>query len=487
VDLYPGVRLGDRYHLQQRLGAGGMGEVWLAVDEVLRRTVAVKAMLPEVARDPGFARRFAAEATAMARVNHPAVASIHDYGTSNGIAYLVMEFVDGESLSQRLARDGRLSPEATMRLVADTATGLQAVHEQGLVHRDIKPANLLLRRDGTVVITDFGIARHEDASLLTASGAILGTPSYLSPEQVRGEPAGPASDIYALGLVAYECLAGERPFTGDNPYAVALQRLQSSPRTIAVALPGPVRAVVARSLATDPQNRWPSAAAFAAAAREAGADAPSKAIPGVGLPAAPEARRAVGPRGDSGAGKSSRQRRAMVAAVAVVILLLGGAAAWTATTKGGAKPTTAATKGDGQPATGAAPTEAAKTAPAGFTVCGDAFCPTEPMCWGGPVVVSGKPNPPRRLECSEPHYWQTFQAVPAPDDEIIMKGDDDDPIKRPDMAAACTVEDMAARSKNPATTKGWDMSALPIPAGTTPLMHCLVGSPNGETTRDVIR
>jgi serine/threonine protein kinase len=483
VDLIPGARLGDRYHLQQRLGAGGMGEVWLAVDEVLRRSVAVKAMLPEVARDPDFARRFAAEATAMARVNHPAVASIHDYGTSHGVAFLVMEFVDGESLSQRLARDGRLTPDATMRLVADTAAGLQAVHDQGLVHRDIKPANLLLRRDGTVVITDFGIARHEDASRLTASGAILGTPSYLSPEQVKGEPAGPPSDIYALGLVAYECLAGERPFTGDNPYAVALQRLQASPRTIAVALPDRIRAVVAKSLATDPQDRWPSAAAFGAAARDAATAIPAKAKEEPPSKARADVRRQH---------PESARRRKILLAAAGVLLLLGGVAAWT-TSRDGGKPTTggslAGPPAGGGPSTGSGPSTgggSAATVPAGFSACGDAFCPVEPMCWGGPVIVSGRPNPPRPLECSEPHYWQTFQAVPAPAYEIIVE-DGGDPIDKPDMAAACNADDLAARSKDPSVTESWDRSALPIPAGRIPLMHCLVGSPDGETTTDVIQ
>ncbi|BBH68701.1 hypothetical protein ACTI_53860 [Actinoplanes sp. OR16] len=465
MDLRPGARLGDRYNLRQRLGAGGMGEVWLAVDDVLRRTVAVKAMLPEVARDPDFARRFASEATAMARLNHPAVASIHDYGTSHGVAYLVMEFVDGESLSQRLAREGRLTPEATMRLVADTATGLQAVHDQGLVHRDIKPANLLLRRDGTVVITDFGIARHEDASLLTASGAILGTPSYLSPEQVRGEPAGPASDIYALGLVAYECLAGERPFTGDNPYAVALQRLQSSPRTIKVTLPAPVRDVVARALATDPRDRWPSAAALSAAAIQA-----SPALSPSSAPApAPEA------------APSAKRHRALLAVAAAIVLLAGAAITWNLAVENTRTGTTGGTTASKATTGGGAP----KTAPAGFSLCDDAFCPTEPMCWSGPVIVSGKAAPPRRLDCAEPHYWQTFQAVPGPAYEIIV--DEDDPIESPDMAAACTTADLAERSKDPASTKGWKRSAWPIPAGKTPLMHCLVGSPDGETTGDLIR
>jgi serine/threonine protein kinase len=267
--LQAGLRLGERYRLDARIGAGGMGEVWRAVDEVLGRVVAVKAMLPGVADQPDFAKRFLVEAKAMASVNHPAVASIHDYGRGAGITFLVMEFVDGESLSQLLARHGRLDPATTMRLIAQAADGLQAVHERGIVHRDIKPANLLIRRDGTLLVTDFGISRTDDGTQLTASGAILGTPTYLSPEQVLGRPATGRSDVYSLGLAAYECLAGHRPFEGDNPYAVALQRVQAAPRTLGGNLPGPVLAVVERALATDPADRWPSAAAMADAARAA--------------------------------------------------------------------------------------------------------------------------------------------------------------------------------------------------------------------------
>jgi serine/threonine-protein kinase len=234
VTLGSGVRLGGRYRLDVRIGAGGMGEVWRGTDEVLRRTVAVKVMLPGVASDTGFAHRFLSEATAMARVNHSAVASIHDYGTDAGVTYLVMEFVDGESLAGLLGRVGRLGPADTMRVIAQAADGLQAVHAAGLVHRDIKPANLLIRRDGQVVVTDFGISRHEHASRLTATGAILGTPSYLSPEQVLGQPVGPLTDVYALGLTAYECLAGQKPVPGGEPV-----RGGDPPRPAAAALDRP--------------------------------------------------------------------------------------------------------------------------------------------------------------------------------------------------------------------------------------------------------
>jgi hypothetical protein len=464
--LQAGVRLGNRYLLQQRLGAGGMGEVWLSVDEVLRRTVAVKVMLPSVAGDPDFARRFEVEATSMARINHPSVASIHDFGHDQGVLYLVMEFVDGESLAQRLSREGRIAPDETMRLIEQAAIGLQAVHDQGLVHRDIKPANLLVRRNGTVVITDFGIARHEEASRLTVSGAILGTPTYLSPEQVRGEPAGPQSDVYSLGLVAYECLAGDKPFVGDSPYAVALQRLQEGPRTIKVTLPVPVQAAVERALAIDPRDRWPSAAAFAAATRDAVAGPPSAAIaaPRPGPPQAPA---------------GSRRVPVLIAALAALLLIGGGAVAWGISRdgdKGGA--TLMLPEG---PAGVPAGDPDQQWEPERFTTCGDAYCPIEPMCWGGMTAASGVPLPPRKVDCEAPHYWETFRAVPLPAGGVTI--DSDAPlIERADLADACSEQAMTSRSVEPAKTRRWQRDVWPIPVGADTTLHCIASAPGGEST-----
>jgi serine/threonine-protein kinase len=433
-----------------------MGEVWLAVDEVLRRTVAVKVMLPSVADDPDFAKRFESEATSMARINHPAVASIHDFGRDRGVHYLVMEFVDGESLAQRLAREGRIAPEETMRLIEQAAIGLQAVHDEGLVHRDIKPANLLVRRNGSVVITDFGIARHEAASRLTVSGAILGTPTYLSPEQVRGEPAGALSDVYSLGLVAYECLAGEKPFVGDNPYAVALQRLQEGPRTIKVTLPVPVQAAVERALAIEPKDRWPSAAAFGAAARDAVLGAPPAPAPASAPPA-------------------GRRPPVLLAALAVVLLAVAGVLA-----RG------LLFDGDKGAATMQVPsTSTAKQdqdwAPEGFVACGDAYCPVEQMCWGGLTANSGIAVPPRPVDCAEPHYWETFRAVAMPAGGVRI--DDSDPlIERTGIAEACSAQAMTSRSSEPAKTRRWQRDVWPIPVGADTMLHCVASAPGGEST-----
>ncbi|MDI6102409.1 serine/threonine-protein kinase [Actinoplanes sp. NEAU-A12] len=488
--LQAGARLGNRYHLQQRLGAGGMGEVWLAVDEVLRRTVAVKAMLPSVAGDPDFAKRFEAEATSMARIHHPAVAAVHDFGQSEGLLFLVMEYVDGESLAQRLVR-GRLSPEETMRLLEQAATGLQAVHEQGLVHRDIKPANLLVRRNGTVVITDFGIARHENASHLTVSGAILGTPTYLSPEQVRGEPAGPLSDVYSLGLVAYECLAGEKPFVGDSPYAVALQRLQSGPRTIKVELPVAVQAVVERALAVEPRDRWPSAAALASAARTAmAAHAPMAGNAGMAAHAgvagsAPEAAGPPAAASPPPAGVRVPQRWPMLALTAVLLVVAGGAVAWGISLGAGDNDAVMRDPGQGQNQ-GQNQGQSQAREPVSFVACGDAYCPVVPMCWSGLVANSGVAVPPRPIDCSEPHYWETFRAVPLPAGGVTIS-DAAPLIERADAAEACSAAAMAERSREPAKTRRWQRDVWPITIGANTTLHCIASAPGGESTGGFFR
>jgi predicted Ser/Thr protein kinase len=442
-----------------------MGEVWLAVDEVLRRTVAVKVMLPSVADDPDFAKRFESEATSMARINHPAVASIHDFGRDQGVHYLVMEFVDGESLAQRLAREGRIAPEETMRLIEQAAIGLQAVHDEGVVHRDIKPANLLVRRNGSVVITDFGIARHEAASRLTVSGAILGTPTYLSPEQVRGEPAVALSDVYSLGLVAYECLAGEKPFIGDNPYAVALQRLQEGPRTIKVTLPVPVQAAVERALAIEPKDRWPSAAAFGAAAR----DAVLTPVPG---PAATPAPRPVT--------STPGRLPVLLAALSVVLVAVVGVLAWGLVRSNGTSEATM------QVPSASAAKQGQDWAPEGFVTCGDAYCPVEPMCWGGLTANSGIAVPPRPVDCAEPHYWETFRAVAMPAGGVRI--DDSDPlIERTGIAETCSAQAMTSRSSEPTKTRKWQRDVWPIPVGADTMLHCVASAPGGESTGGYFR
>ncbi|NLU77985.1 serine/threonine protein kinase [Micromonospora sp. HNM0581] len=266
--LSPGVQLGNRYRLDERIASGGMGDVWRGTDQVLGRTVAVKSLLPALLDEPGFAERFRGEARTMATINHPGVVDVYDFGNDQHIAFLVMEYVEGDPLSATLGRVGRLTPARTMALVAQAADALHAAHVKGIVHRDVKPGNLLVRPNGTLVLTDFGIARSDLVGQLTAAGSVLGTASYISPEQATGQVATPASDVYALGVVAYQCLAGRRPFEGDNPLDIAMRHVRETPRPLPSDIPPQVRALVERALAKDPKDRWPSAATLSGAARQ---------------------------------------------------------------------------------------------------------------------------------------------------------------------------------------------------------------------------
>jgi eukaryotic-like serine/threonine-protein kinase len=267
----PGTVLAGRYRLTEHIAGGGMGDVWRGVDDVLARTVAVKILLPSLVAEPGFAARFRDEARTMATINHPGVVNVYDYGADAGVTYLVMEYVEGDALSKTLSQVGRLTPQRTMSLIAQAADALQAAHDKGIVHRDVKPANLLVRPNGTLVLTDFGIARREAAaSNLTAVGSVLGTASYISPEQASGHGASPLSDVYALGVVAYQCLAGRRPFEGGSPIEIAVQHVEAIPPPLPPDVPPAARALVERCLAKAPAARFPSAAALASAARAAG-------------------------------------------------------------------------------------------------------------------------------------------------------------------------------------------------------------------------
>ena len=284
--LSPGVRLSNRYRLDERIASGGMGDVWRGTDEVLGRTIAIKVLLPALMEEPGFAERFRGEARTMATINHPGVVDVYDYGSDQSVTYLVMEYVEGEALSRTLAKVGRLTPARTMALVAQAADALQAAHDKGVVHRDVKPGNLLVRPNGTLVLTDFGIARSAMVGQLTAVGSVLGTASYISPEQAAGSPATPASDVYSLGVVAYQCLAGHRPFDGETPVEIAMKHVREVPRPLPADVPPVVRQVVERAMAKDPAARWPSASALAAAARRAAA-AVAAGPAGARPPAAP--------------------------------------------------------------------------------------------------------------------------------------------------------------------------------------------------------
>ncbi|MET1051949.1 MAG: protein kinase [Mycetocola sp.] len=262
-----GVTFGGRYELESRIAIGGMGEVWKATDLVIGRTVAIKILKDEYLGDPNFLERFRSEARHAALVNHEGIANVFDYGEEDGSAFLVMELVPGEALSTMLEREHVLPTDKVLDITAQTALALQAAHAAGLVHRDIKPGNLLITPDGRVKITDFGIARIADQVPLTATGQVMGTVQYLSPEQASGHAASPTTDIYSLGIVAYECLAGKRPFTGESQVAIALAQINETPPALPVTVPEPVRNLVLSMIAKNPADRPASAAHVARAAQ----------------------------------------------------------------------------------------------------------------------------------------------------------------------------------------------------------------------------
>jgi serine/threonine-protein kinase len=261
-----GQVFGSRYELISRIAIGGMGEVWKANDTVIGRHVAIKILKEEDLGDPGFRERFRTEAKNAALVNHEGIANVFDYGEEEGSAYLVMELVPGEALSTVLEREKILPASRVLAIVAQTAAALHQAHLAGLVHRDIKPGNLLITPDGTVKITDFGIARLADQVPLTATGQVMGTVQYLAPEQAGGKPASPATDLYSLGIVAYEALAGKRPFRGESQVAIAMAQIKETPPELPTSIPEPVRRLVMSCMAKKPEGRPASAHDLAQAA-----------------------------------------------------------------------------------------------------------------------------------------------------------------------------------------------------------------------------
>lgn len=263
-----------RYRLESRIATGGMGEVWRATDTVLGRTVAVKLLKAEYADDPLFRARFETEAQHAAALHHPGVAAVWDYGQStptdgSGMhrPFLVMELVEGQPLSALLRSGQKFDPDVARDLLAQAADAIGAAHAAGIVHRDVKPANLIVTPDRQVKITDFGIARAADGVALTQTGQVMGTPQYLSPEQARGEASSPASDVYSLGVVAFECLVGRRPFVGETAVATALAHLREEVPDLPDDIPADLARVVRRSLAKSPGDRYADGWAFAVALR----------------------------------------------------------------------------------------------------------------------------------------------------------------------------------------------------------------------------
>src|SRR3954471_15659068 len=322
-----------------------MGQVWRGCDVLLGRPVAVKVLRSEYTGDPTFLARFRAEAQHAASLSHPNIAAVFDYGevlaedgSGETLAYLVMELVEGEPLSAVLRREAPLDVPATLSVLRQTGYALGEAHRVGMVHRDVKPGNILVRSDGSVKITDFGIAWSAGSVPLTRTGQVIGTAQYLSPEQAEGKHATPASDVYALGLVGYECLTGHAAFAGENPVTIALKQIREQPEPLSGALPPGVRTLIMRALDKDPDGRYPDGSAFVDAVEDTIAgrapttvevDRPAAAIPAPSGPGAPPTQVTDARAAGHHISPPVRRRRSLaLVALALLVLLAGGGAAF---------------------------------------------------------------------------------------------------------------------------------------------------------------
>ena len=256
------VLLNDRYRLLELVGSGGMAAVYRAEDILLERQVAVKVLREAFAGDPAFLARFQREARAAAQLDHPNVVTVYDVGHDGDRHYIVMEYVDGRDLKTMIRRSGRLTVEEALSISVQISSAVGHAHEAGLVHCDIKPQNVLVTQDGRAKVTDFGIARALSESAITESETVWGSPLYFSPEQAAGEPTSPASDVYSIGVVMYEMLAGQPPFSAEKPMALALQHMRQEPPPLAVRnpqLPPTLEWIVRKMMAKDPSARYRTA------------------------------------------------------------------------------------------------------------------------------------------------------------------------------------------------------------------------------------
>jgi eukaryotic-like serine/threonine-protein kinase len=330
--------LGGRYQVGELLGYGGMAEVHRGRDLRLGRDVAIKTLRTDLARDATFQLRFRREAQNAASLNHPAIVAVYDTGEEFGPAgeelpYIVMEFVNGRTLKEVLAAEGRLMPRRALEITADICSAIEFSHRHGIIHRDIKPGNVMLTQTGQVKVMDFGIARAlaSGASTMTQTSAVIGTAQYLSPEQARGEAVDARSDVYATGCVLFELLTGHPPFVGDNPVSVAYQHVREDPRPPSASsrdVTPEIDAVVLKALAKNPLNRYQSAGEMRADLMRAAAGRPVSAPPVMTedematMMAPPIAHRPPPPTRQV-ARASQRQRRKSSTPIVVVLTLLG--------------------------------------------------------------------------------------------------------------------------------------------------------------------
>ena len=331
--------LGERYEIGGVLGRGGMAEVHRGRDLRLGREVAVKVLRSDLARDPSFQVRFRREAQAAASLNHPAIVAVYDTGedrsSSGATPYIVMEYVEGDTLRDVLRREGVLSPERAMNFAADICNALDFSHRNGIVHRDVKPGNVMVTPQGTVKVMDFGIARavSDSAATMTSTAAVIGTAQYLSPEQARGESVDARSDVYSVGCLLYELVTGAPPFTGDSPVSVAYQHVREDPRlpsSVNPAIPPELDAILLKALSKNPANRYQSAADMRNDLLRALAGQRVEATPVMGdaektaIIGAPPGGYGDGNWDDEDDDARKRRRNRIIAAVIAGVLILGG-------------------------------------------------------------------------------------------------------------------------------------------------------------------
>ncbi|NMO52940.1 serine/threonine protein kinase [Actinoplanes sp. TBRC 11911] len=407
--LAAGHLLGNRYRLDERIATGGMGDVWKGTDVVLGRVIAVKVLRSAMLTDPEFAARFYGEARMMAAFRHPGVVEVYDYASAQEddeeqVAYLVMAYVEGEPLSVRV-KQGPMPVTETMSIVAQAAEALHAAHEAGTVHRDVKPGNLIVRPTGAVVLVDFGVARSAQVTSVTAANAIVGTALYMAPEQVAKGNVSPATDIYALGAVAYHCIAGHPPFDGDNALQVALRHLEDEPDPLPDHVPPPVRELIARAMAKQPGDRFETAAEFAEAAYAAGNPMDWKRLSGTSLiapssPATPTRTVTVprempfspAPEPLTGPMKRPpRSQKALLVAVVALLVLAGGLGVAVALSG----------NGDDKAKVGGEGAAPSASVPSGGPF-DETLPPTDEPSFTQPAQPGGTPHTPRRTNSPSP-------------------------------------------------------------------------------------